>query len=85
MTPPEPTRMRSVRAAIAAMSRGGLPLAMPGTAWCSATQIRSKPSSSARRARSTVSCSARAVGSPARVRERSSRLIGTGRVVTHRA
>lgn len=40
ITPAEPTLIRSVRAAIAAMSSGGLPLAMPGTAWCSATQMR---------------------------------------------
>jgi hypothetical protein len=41
ITPPEPRRMRSVRAPIAASSTGGEPLAMPGTAWCSATQNRS--------------------------------------------
>ncbi|OLT11288.1 hypothetical protein BJF78_27255 [Pseudonocardia sp. CNS-139] len=40
ITPPEPTRIRAVRAATTAISTAGLPLAMPGTAWCSATQNR---------------------------------------------
>src|SRR5690606_36846472 len=72
MIPPEPTRIREVAAATAVMSTGGLLLATPGTAWCTATQKRCSPSDSARRARSTVARSAAAGGSPARVRERSS-------------
>ena len=38
ITPPEPTRMRSVTAARWAISTAGAELAMPGIPWCSATQ-----------------------------------------------
>jgi hypothetical protein len=41
MMPPDPMRMRDVAAPTAAIRTGGAPLAMPGTAWCSATQNRS--------------------------------------------
>ena len=40
MTPPEPTRMRSVRAAVAAISTGGVVDATAGMLWCSANQYR---------------------------------------------
>ena len=38
MTPPEPTRMREVRAEAAAMSTGGVVEATAGMLWCSANQ-----------------------------------------------
>ncbi len=38
ITPPEPTRMRSVRAAAAATSTGGEVEATAGMLWCSANQ-----------------------------------------------
>ena len=38
MTPPDPTRIRSVAAAIIAISTGGLVEATAGMLWCSATQ-----------------------------------------------
>ena len=50
MTPPEPTRMRSVLAARCAISTAGLVLATVRMLWCSATQKRVSPSASARRA-----------------------------------
>src|SRR5690606_25637522 len=53
-------------------------LAIPGTAWCSATQNRWYPRLSARTARSIVAERAAPWSSPARVRERSSRERGRG-------
>jgi len=38
MTPPEPTRMSRVAAAMAPIITAGAELAMPGMLWCSATQ-----------------------------------------------
>jgi hypothetical protein len=38
MTPPEPTRMRSVAAAICPIMISGVELAIDGRLWCSATQ-----------------------------------------------
>ena len=38
ITPPEPTRIRSVAAATIAMSTGGLVAATAGMLWCSANQ-----------------------------------------------
>jgi hypothetical protein len=38
ITPPEPTRMRDVRAAAAAISTGGVVDATAGMLWCSANQ-----------------------------------------------
>ena len=58
ITPPEPTRMRSVRAARCAMSTDGVVLATVRMLWCSATQKRVSPSASARWARAVVSASA---------------------------
>ena len=40
MTPPEPTRMSVVAAAIAAMRTAGAELATAAIPWCSATQKR---------------------------------------------
>ena len=37
-TPPDPTRIRSVRAATAAMSTGGVVEATAGMLWCAANQ-----------------------------------------------
>src|SRR6185437_6765620 len=52
-TAPEPTRIRVVAAAMAAMSTAGEAAATPGEKWCSATQYRRYPASSACRARSS--------------------------------
>jgi hypothetical protein len=41
ITPAEPIRIEDVCAPTAASSTAGDPEAMPGTAWCSATQKRS--------------------------------------------
>ena len=38
MTPPEPTRMRAVIAAICPIMMSGAELAIEGRLWCSATQ-----------------------------------------------
>jgi hypothetical protein len=38
--PPDPTRMRSVVAAICAISTAGVELALAAVRWCSATQNR---------------------------------------------
>ena len=40
ITPPEPTRIVEVAAAMAPMSTAGALLATPGMPWCSATQKR---------------------------------------------
>ena len=40
ITPPDPTRMRAVRAAAAAMRTGGVVEATAGMLWCSANQYR---------------------------------------------
>ena len=40
MTPPDPSRMRDVRAAAAAASTGGVVEATAGMLWCSANQYR---------------------------------------------
>ena len=40
MTPPDPTRIRRVRAAAAAISTGGEVDATAGMLWCSANQYR---------------------------------------------
>ena len=40
MTPPDPTRIRSVFAAVAAISTGGVVDATEGMLWCSAYQYR---------------------------------------------
>src|SRR6476646_4243376 len=47
MTPPEPTRIRSVAPAITAMRTAGLVAATDGMLWCSATQYRWYPVRSA--------------------------------------
>ncbi len=54
MTPPEPTRIRSVAAATWAISTDGTVLATLRMLWCSATQNRWKPSASAWRAMAVV-------------------------------
>ena len=66
ITPPEPSRMRSVRAAMCAMSTAGADEAIDGMLWCSEYQTRSYPSSSALRASSTESCSASPTVCPGR-------------------
>jgi hypothetical protein len=40
MTPPEPTRIRCVSAAICPIMTSGAELAIDGRLWCSATQWR---------------------------------------------
>jgi hypothetical protein len=40
MTPPEPTRMRSVAAATCPIMMSGAELAIEGRLWCSANQYR---------------------------------------------
>ena len=72
MTPPEPTRMRSVRAAVAAMSTGGVVDATAGMLWCSANQYRVKSSRSASCARRTDAATAPALVWPLRTGTRSS-------------
>jgi hypothetical protein len=72
ITPPEPMRIRDVEAARWAISTGGEVLAIVGKLWCSATQNRWKPSSSARRASAVVSVSAVPVDEPSGTTARSS-------------
>jgi hypothetical protein len=47
MTPPEPTRIESVRAAMWAANTPGVVEATVAMLWCSATQKRRNPSESA--------------------------------------
>ena len=77
ITPPDPTRMRSVAAAMAAISTGGDELAMPGMPWCSATQKRRYPSRSASRATVRVSARASECELPSRTEARSRMESGT--------
>ena len=55
MTPPEPSRMRSVCAATWAINTAGAEDAIVGMLWCSAYQTRVYPNRSACRARVTES------------------------------
>ena len=64
ITPPEPTRMRSVDAAMSAMRTLGADEAIPGMLWCSASQNRVNPSRSTWRASSRVPRSASAAERP---------------------
>src|SRR5215469_759125 len=72
ITPPEPTRMVVVAAAMCPIRTGGDELAMPGMPWCSATQNRVKPSRSARAASSVVARSASPAVPPSGMGARSS-------------
>src|ERR1700716_2760802 len=78
MTPPEPTRMRAVIAAIWPIMMSGAELAIEGRLWCSATQYRAKPRLSASRARSSELRSATAPEEPAATGDRSRTERATG-------
>ncbi len=71
ITPPDPTLMRSVRAARWAIRTAGEVLATVAMLWCSATQNRVMPSRSAACASVTVWASACDESPPSRTTERS--------------
>jgi hypothetical protein len=77
ITPPEPTWIRSVSAATAAIRTGGEVAATAGMLWCSATQNRAYPRSSAAFAISTVPRSASPLVCPSLTVARSRTEIGT--------
>ena len=72
ITPPEPTLMRVVLAATWAISTAGTVLATVAMLWCSATQNRVYPSSSALIASAVASLSASVLEPSARTIARSS-------------
>jgi hypothetical protein len=78
MTPPEPTLIRSVAAEARAIISSGAALAMLGELWCSAYQIRAKPSASPRCAAATELWSACEAGTPSSTSERSRTERGKG-------
>ncbi|OIQ63119.1 hypothetical protein GALL_553430 [mine drainage metagenome] len=82
MTPPDPTRMRSVRAARCAIRTAGEVEATAGIEWCSATQNLAYPSSSARRASAVVAARASWLVPPSLTVARSRTESGTRGVVT---